>query len=130
MVATQQAWIKRKAREAEDETLRAARLEYRRQYRKKNKEKMTKSDRKAAYKKLYDMTYEEYEQMLDSQGGVCAICGNPPRRVSRLTQHLFVDHNHETGKVRGLLCNMCNLRLVIVEDKTLLNAALTYLEKY
>ena len=44
-----------------------------------------------------------YEQMLAAQGGGCAICGTPPRN-----RRLDVDHDHRTGRVRGLLCWTCN----------------------
>ena len=50
------------------------------------------------------MTLEDYERMFDAQGGVCAICGKP--RPEERTLH--VDHDHETGEIRGLLCFSCN----------------------
>lgn len=53
--------------------------------------------------KLYGITQSEYELMLAQQGGVCALCGSPPKRY-----RLAVDHDHETGKIRGLLCTPCN----------------------
>lgn len=46
----------------------------------------------------------EYENLLEAQGGVCAICKQPPRR-----NYLSVDHDHSTGRIRGLLCVRCNL---------------------
>jgi hypothetical protein len=55
----------------------------------------------------YGLTVEQYNEMLQSQNGVCAICGgiNPEGR------NLCVDHNHITGKFRGLLCTTCNVAL-------------------
>src|SRR5438552_1390720 len=50
----------------------------------------------------------EYERRLKEQGGGCAICSRPPKRNKRLC----VDHNHRTGLVRGLLCSVCNGRLL------------------
>lgn len=49
--------------------------------------------------------------MLASQGGVCAICGQPETIVKKggVVASLAIDHCHETGKVRGLLCGRCNL---------------------
>lgn len=47
---------------------------------------------------------QEYEALLQQQGGVCAVCGAPPNG-----RRLDVDHEHETGEVRGLLCSGCNL---------------------
>jgi hypothetical protein len=51
----------------------------------------------------YGMTESDYEQMYREQEGLCAICKNPRRR-----RRLFVDHDHQTGRVRGLLCPTCN----------------------
>lgn len=59
----------------------------------------------------YGLTVDQYEQMLTDQGGVCAICHKPERFVdprSGEPRRLAVDHDHETGKVRGLLCGRCN----------------------
>jgi hypothetical protein len=52
------------------------------------------------------ITDDDYEALLAAQGGGCAICGNPPK-----TRRLHVDHDHKTGKVRGLLCHRCNRAL-------------------
>ena len=52
------------------------------------------------------VTDDEYLGMLEEQGGVCAICGAPPK-----TRRLHVDHDHRTGAVRGLLCFRCNRAL-------------------
>jgi hypothetical protein len=60
----------------------------------------------------------DYEALLAAQGGGCAICGNPPK-----TRRLHVDHDHKTGKVRGLLCHRCNRALPNwVTEKWLLRA--------
>lgn len=52
----------------------------------------------------YGLTPDEYWGLYEFQGGVCAIC----RRSTGRTKKLSVDHNHETGEVRSLLCNPCN----------------------
>ena len=49
------------------------------------------------------ISQEEYDRLLAAQGGGCAICGNKPR-----TRKLSVDHDHESGKIIGLLCVNCN----------------------
>lgn len=69
----------------------------------------------------YGITVEDYEQILSDQNGVCAICFETEDHFSRLV----VDHNHETGKVRGLLCNNCNRALGLFKDtqQRLLSAA-------
>jgi Recombination endonuclease VII. len=65
---------------------------------------------------------ELYERLLAEQGGVCAICGNPPK-----TRRLHVDHDHKTGRVRGLLCYRCNRLLASYVTAPLLVHALAYL---
>lgn len=57
--------------------------------------------------KKYGLTEESYQVLLESQNGVCAIC----KSVCSRSKGLSVDHSHETGKVRGLLCSACNLAL-------------------
>jgi hypothetical protein len=52
-----------------------------------------------------------YNALLDKQGGVCAICGGPPAGSG-----LHVDHDHKTGRIRGLLCMHCNLMLGYARD--------------
>lgn len=59
--------------------------------------------RKPTRRKQLGLTIEDYDRMLAEQGGVCAICGNPPK-----ARRLDVDHDHRTGAVRGLLCHRCN----------------------
>lgn len=72
----------------------------------------------------YGITHQEYEDLLRSQNGVCAICGKPPIR-----KRLAVDHDHVNGLVRGLLCNYCNLRIVgKVRDSSLYRKAADYLD--
>lgn len=56
--------------------------------------------------KTYGLQRGDYADLLATQGGVCAICGKRPR-----ARKLAVDHDHYTGRVRGLLCFMCNSAL-------------------
>lgn len=63
----------------------------------------------------YGLTGEDFDAMMDAQGGCCKLCGNPPEPTRRHTT-LVVDHCHLTGKVRGLLCNRCNLILGFIEQ--------------
>jgi hypothetical protein len=83
------------------------------------------SQRQHQLKHRYGITIEEYETMLEAQGGVCAVCGSPPKR-----KRLHVDHDHETGDVRALLCAPCNTALAVVENSTLLQDLLNYLDTY
>lgn len=78
-------------------------------------------------KYLYGLTQEQFEAMLEAQGGRCAICrtDTPGGRDNRW----HVDHCHATGKVRGLLCNGCNIGLGhFKDDPERLLAAVAYLE--
>ena len=69
------------------------------------------------------VTDAEYDRLLSAQGGGCAICGNPPK-----TRRLHVDHDHKTGRVRGLLCHRCNRALPDWVTATWLELASDYLE--
>jgi len=60
-------------------------------------------------KERYGITAEEYQSLYDKLEGCCEICG-------KMYPRLDVDHNHVTGKVRGLLCRKCNLRAGFLED--------------
>lgn len=85
-------------------------------------------DRWRHIKRKYGISKEEYVEMLDSQGGRCAICGDEPGE--RYSHQLHVDHCHASGKVRGLLCRGCNHMLgVIKDDEVLLFKAVEYLRK-
>jgi Recombination endonuclease VII len=80
----------------------------------------------------YGLTVEQHEAMMLAQGNVCAICGEAanPDGV-RAASRLHVDHNHVTGKVRGLLCNHCNRGLGFFRDsRELIEAAVAYLRVY
>lgn len=76
-------------------------------------------------KHAFGITIEDYERILDSQNGVCAICISVPKPE----QYLCVDHDHATGEVRGLLCHSCNKGIGFFEDIPLrLIAAARYLK--
>jgi hypothetical protein len=62
-------------------------------------------------KQAYGISLDEYNTMLSSQAGLCAICGRPPGR-----RNLAVDHDHQTGTVRALLCFSCNIALGLEES--------------
>jgi NMD protein affecting ribosome stability and mRNA decay len=76
---------------------------------------------------------DAYETMFEAQKGVCAICGNPEKvRNGRRRggyKKMAMDHDHKTGKVRGLLCQMCNQGLGSFKDSPdLLTKAIKYLK--
>lgn len=78
-------------------------------------------------RKEYGLTLAEYEAMADKQGGRCAICLRKPA-----ARRLAVDHNHKTGRIRGLLCTRCNHKLLGAsnEDSAILRRAADYLDSY
>jgi hypothetical protein len=64
----------------------------------------------------YGLTEIQYAEWVQKQNGKCAICGKEPSGLWHGDRMLNVDHNHETGAVRGLLCNRCNRGLGLVGD--------------
>ena len=84
-------------------------------------------------KRKYGITLDEYNVMFEAQDGKCKICkGTVPNRnwkdgrQQRVT--LFVDHCHATGKIRGLLCNKCNVGLAALnDDLDILRSAIDYI---
>ena len=67
--------------------------------------------------KQYGINVDDYERMLAEQGGVCAACGQKETAYNQHGPHdLAVDHDHETGVVRGLLCMRCNRALGLLGD--------------
>jgi len=82
----------------------------------------TKEYRRELTLKKYNLTPEEFTYMVMEQGGVCAICGLVPSA-------LYVDHDHATGKVRGLLCQKCNSGIGFLGDSLEgLEKAVAYLQ--
>lgn len=82
-------------------------------------------NRRAKLKKAFGLTVQQYDEMLVEQGGRCALCGSDfPGGRGRFV----VDHCHDTGKIRGLLCNLCNVGLGALRDSPqLLQKAIHYL---
>lgn len=79
----------------------------------------------------YGLTIDEYDAMAVAQDGRCAICHRvETKRNNGRTQPLSVDHDHETGAVRGLLCSRCNSMLAFFEDLELHAAATEYLRRH
>lgn len=80
-------------------------------------------------KKTYGITLGEYRVLSESQNDVCAIC-EKPQEIKR-GKNLFVDHNHDTGKVRGLLCTYCNVALgYLREDVIVMEKMIKYVKKH
>lgn len=86
-------------------------------------------ERERNLKQKYGIVNEDYDRMLAEQGGCCAICGGT--EITGRGKHFHVDHNHDTGKVRGLLCPPCNQGLGLLRDDIArLQASIEYLKKY
>jgi len=93
-----------------------------REWRKFNKDEVKDVD----LKRTYGIGLKEYRLMEAAQNSTCAICKCPAKGK----RPLAVDHNHATGKVRGLLCYGCNRALHVLENLPLLEKAKAYLLKY
>lgn len=66
------------------------------------------------YRKKYNITLDDYNNLLLLQDGKCLLCGNTSAYKTK-SRNLFVDHNHVNGKIRGLLCSKCNTCVGVVE---------------
>ena len=99
--------------------------EYSRIYRREHYEHYIKHSREYALIRNYKITSKQYEQILKKQNYLCAICcQNSDKRK------LSVDHDHETGKIRGLICRRCNVGLGMFKDSVLfLSEAIKYLNR-
>ena len=107
-------------------------LAKKRKWRRENASRVQRLDHNKHLMRKFGITLDEYERMAEAQGHVCAICGQPEGISHRgnKTSRLAVDHNHETGEVRALLCFKCNTSLGHFENNGLLTRALAYLEGY
>ena len=78
----------------------------------------------------YGITTDEYDRLFVAQGGVCAVCFEKETTKRKgVVRRLSVDHDHDTGKVRGLLCSWCNLAIGYLRDDALrAHSAVVYLE--
>lgn len=91
----------------------------------KNPSKIASKARVQNLRRRYGIGVEAYEALLAAQNGKCAICGRLPRM-----RRLAVDHDHQTGRIRGLLCMPCNMALgKLGDDVAGVTKALNYLLK-
>lgn len=97
---------------------------YQKSWRERNPEKRKLYTRNSRIR-AYGIEPEEYYKMLKEQGHGCAIC-----KSKSVHRAMNIDHNHKTGKVRGLLCDGCNLSLGHLERDGWIEKAMEYLAKY
>ena len=85
--------------------------------------------RQYSLKYNYGISPEEYAKMLHAQGNSCFLCGRP--HGESMAERLCVDHNHDTGKIRGLLCRRCNVGIgYLQEDHELIRRTADYVESH
>lgn len=95
---------------------------------KKNNPSYKRTNQIQNLKKNFNISIEEYNQMLVNQNGLCLICG---KHYSEFKRNLAVDHCHITGKIRGLLCINCNRGLGAFEDNIqFLQNSINYINKF
>ncbi len=89
-------------------------VDYMRAYYRRN----TQAYRAKWIKWRYGITQSDYDRILAEQGGVCAICACATSNCSQAgkLKHMFIDHDHATLQVRGLLCSQCNMAVGVVQD--------------
>lgn len=91
------------------------------------KQKHKKRNEESRLRRLYNLDFDGYDRLLEFQGGGCAICGSSEPKVGN--SRLPIDHSHDSGKRRGILCDACNRGLGYFRDcPELLIAAAQYLE--
>lgn len=101
--------------------------QYLREWREMNREQQKRSMRNWRLK-VYGLTPDDYIDMYEQQEGKCLLCGESGETFGG--RRLHIDHDHETGKVRGLLCGLCNAGIGMLKDSPdLLRLAASYIEE-
>jgi len=115
-----------------DKETRANRAAYMREWQRRARAADPDYGKNADLKKNYGVTLDWYKEQHAKQGGVCAICSKPETAVIHgRPVSLAVDHCHDTGKVRALLCTTCNRGIgMLKHDRDLLQKAIAYLDTY
>lgn len=98
------------------------RTTYNKRYQKVNKKKIRDQTRCS----IYGLALGEFDRLFAEQGGICAICGSPGGK-----RGIGVDHDHESGKIRALLCGPCNIGIGMLKDSSvLIQKAADYLKRH
>jgi hypothetical protein len=113
------------------EKQKCTRREYMREYSKKSRANNPEYYKNADLKRTYNVTLEWYNEQLEKQNNACAICKQPETAIIKgKLLSLAVDHCHESGNIRGLLCRSCNNAIgALKHDEGILLAAIEYLRK-
>jgi hypothetical protein len=97
-------------------------MEYRKKFYAENRDRLVADMKRRFRLKRYGVTQQQFIEMLMRQGHQCAICHDPLDKP-------YVDHDHASGTVRGLLCGACNSGIGMLKESTdVLRAAITYIE--
>ncbi len=130
-------WINTKAKKSKGRRKRKRNwerhYEYMTKYWKEHPEDRKRYNFAQRLKTAFGMTVDDYQQMLLAQGGKCAICSTIHWGNQKNNRPLgpSVDHDHRTGRNRGLLCSHCNLTLGLLNDDPLIfEAAASYLRRF
>lgn len=111
-----------------DHATRQGRASYQRAYREVRRKELSAKERE----RRFGITAARYAEMVEAQRGLCAICGKPECETRNgKVKALAVDHDHESGRVRGLLCVACNTGLgKLGDDPVVLRKAADYVERH
>lgn len=123
------SWTRVKERIKNDPAYHASYLAYFREYKDRHRSLAQLVTLKSWLKRKYGLTIEDFQKLRDQQNDLCAICGKPETQKGR--RLLSVDHCHETGKVRALLCKHCNSAIGhLHDDPSLARKAYEYLARH
>lgn len=117
-------------REKNDKTIKEKKAKYFQdtKYSEEHFKKRQENSHRQALKVRFGMTPEQYDKLLNDQDGVCAICGE--FKISAQQSRMGVDHNHNTLKIRGILCDWCNIGIGRFNDDIgLLQKAIDYIKE-
>jgi hypothetical protein len=120
-------WLEKRVVRENNESDKEYARRYQREYRKSN----VRNVKRSSLKRSFGITIEDFETLYEIQNGKCKICGEPEKAMIRgITLSLAVDHCHDTGRIRGLLCHRCNKGLGEFGDSAeRLRKAADYLER-
>jgi len=109
------------------ERVRARTSVYNKKYAKENLDLIRQKERRNNLKYKFGLTVQQYDKMFQDQGGECKICSIAQ---SQLKKKLCVDHNHDTGRIRGLLCDSCNRAMGLLKESIpVIEKIIDYLKK-